>query len=365
MDENVQDLRAFILMPFDPEFNEIFTELITPALEEVGYIVKRADNILNQQNILKDIIRNIAEADLIIADLTTLNANVLYELGISHALRKPTVHLTQSIEEIPFDLKSYRMIYYSLNYKEAIQLIKALKDIGEKAKKGVIKFGNPVIDFLPLEIEDKLKKRSDQVDTTIKKHENEKGLWDYVAEGEEALEEITSSSIRIAEATKELGKILTLKTDETNKILKSGMRNTASRIRKITVEVANYMNEYANKLEKEQLIYHNSWEKFENNSIGFITTVKPKSNEDLEAYIEYKSELNTMLLSLNSLLDITKNYRKSIEGTIGISRDLNRASKRVMEIIDNNISDIEMAVSYCVRIISLIDEEIEKYANKS
>ena len=38
-------LRAFVLMPFDSEFDMIFNELIKPALEEVGYDVKRADRV--------------------------------------------------------------------------------------------------------------------------------------------------------------------------------------------------------------------------------------------------------------------------------------------------------------------------------
>ncbi|GAI12942.1 unnamed protein product, partial [marine sediment metagenome] len=74
-------------MPFDLEFDWIFNDLIKLALEEVGYDVKRADSILNQQNILKDVVRGIAEADLVVADLTGLNPNVFYEIGIAHTMR--------------------------------------------------------------------------------------------------------------------------------------------------------------------------------------------------------------------------------------------------------------------------------------
>lgn len=70
-------------MPFDKEFDEVYTDLIKPAFGAVGYNVKRADDIVSQQNILKDIVRSIAKADLIIADLTSLNANVFYELGMN------------------------------------------------------------------------------------------------------------------------------------------------------------------------------------------------------------------------------------------------------------------------------------------
>lgn len=80
MPDQIPKLKAFVLMPFDPEFDLIFNKLIKPALEDVGYEVTRADSFLNQENILKDVVRGIAEADLVVADLTTLNANVFYEL---------------------------------------------------------------------------------------------------------------------------------------------------------------------------------------------------------------------------------------------------------------------------------------------
>jgi len=89
--------KAFVLMPFDPEFSSIYEGLIKLALEDAGYDVARADSFLDQQNILRDIIRGIATAHLIVADLTTLNPNVLYELGLCHGLRIPTILLAQSM----------------------------------------------------------------------------------------------------------------------------------------------------------------------------------------------------------------------------------------------------------------------------
>ncbi len=47
-----------------------------------------------------------------IADLTGQNANVFYELGLAHAISKDVVLVTQSMEFVPFDLKSIRCIVY-------------------------------------------------------------------------------------------------------------------------------------------------------------------------------------------------------------------------------------------------------------
>ena len=49
---------------------------------------------------------------MIIAEITAPNQNVFYELGYAHALNKPTVLLAQRGKELPFDIRSYRVIFY-------------------------------------------------------------------------------------------------------------------------------------------------------------------------------------------------------------------------------------------------------------
>jgi len=109
-------------MPFSADFDEIYNLFIASTLSEVGYEVFRADNIVSQRNILDDIIESIKDSDLIVADLTGSNANVYYELGIVHAFRKPVILLTQSISDLPFDLRSYRAIHYNTHFAAIIQV---------------------------------------------------------------------------------------------------------------------------------------------------------------------------------------------------------------------------------------------------
>ena len=145
--QDERDFHAFVLMPFDPEFEDIYSDLIARTLESEGFTVERADSSLDQENVLKDIIHGIARAHLVVAELTGMNPNVLYELGIAHALGKPTVLLTQAVEEVPFDLRSYRMIVYSVHYAEAKALRDRLGDIARRLRERSIRFGNPVTDF--------------------------------------------------------------------------------------------------------------------------------------------------------------------------------------------------------------------------
>jgi hypothetical protein len=50
----------------------------------------------------------------VVAELTTKNPNVFYELGLAHALEKPVVLVSSNEGDVPFDLKHIRVIYYDL-----------------------------------------------------------------------------------------------------------------------------------------------------------------------------------------------------------------------------------------------------------
>lgn len=105
---------CFILMPFTEVWSDRVWKHIKEIAKKDGYIVERADSLYGH-NILEDIWTAINESSIIIADITSKNANVFYEIGISHTLGKKVVLLTQSVEDIPFDFKNYRHIVYEDN----------------------------------------------------------------------------------------------------------------------------------------------------------------------------------------------------------------------------------------------------------
>ncbi|MBL7792662.1 MAG: hypothetical protein JNK77_10085 [Saprospiraceae bacterium] len=106
---------TFILMPFTLQWsNRLWSKLIKPVCNRVGLNAVRADD-LSGKEIMEDIWKGIFEAKIIIADITGRNANVFYELGITHTLGKEFILLSQSIEDIPFDLNKFRFILYEDN----------------------------------------------------------------------------------------------------------------------------------------------------------------------------------------------------------------------------------------------------------
>lgn len=136
---------AFVLMPFAKELRVVYTDFISPGLDAVGYEVRRADDLGTQRNIMRDVVQSLEHADLVVADLTGRNPNVMYEVALAHGLGRPTVLIAQSTSDIPFDLQNYRTILYDPARAEELQA--GLLDLGRRHLAGIVEFGSPLTDF--------------------------------------------------------------------------------------------------------------------------------------------------------------------------------------------------------------------------
>ena len=107
---------CFVMQPFATPYGGYYEKIFKPAIEKTGLVAVRADNeIFATGKIIDQILRGISAAKVIVAELTTRNANVFYELGIAHALKKPVVMVSSSEADVPFDLQHIRIIYYDVN----------------------------------------------------------------------------------------------------------------------------------------------------------------------------------------------------------------------------------------------------------
>lgn len=134
--------KCFIIMPFGGWFDKYYLEIYKPAIEEAGFSANRADDLYRPGNIVNDIWSYTKNADVILADLTNKNPNVFYELGLAHAITKPAVLITASMEDVPFDLRSLRVIEFdknSPNWGEILKtkIIKSLKETLESPEDSI------------------------------------------------------------------------------------------------------------------------------------------------------------------------------------------------------------------------------------
>lgn len=106
---------CFVMMPFGHWFDSYYKDLFIPAIKDAGMEPSRADELFSTGTVIEQIWEQIQKSKILLADLTGKNANVFYELGLAHAVRKPVVFLTAKLEDVPFDLRHLRVIVYDVN----------------------------------------------------------------------------------------------------------------------------------------------------------------------------------------------------------------------------------------------------------
>lgn len=107
---------CFVMMPFAHPLGGYYSKIYKPAIEKTGLTPVRADTeIFGTGKIIDQIWTGINSAKVLVAELTSRNPNVFYELGLAHALEKPVVLVSSNEDDVPFDLKHIRVIYYDVN----------------------------------------------------------------------------------------------------------------------------------------------------------------------------------------------------------------------------------------------------------
>ncbi len=103
--------QCFAVMPYGQTWSDAVWREIKACCASQGLRAVRGDESLGS-NILTDIWRELNQSRAIIVDVTANNANVMYELGLAHALKKDVILIAQNADDIPFDLRVYRHVLY-------------------------------------------------------------------------------------------------------------------------------------------------------------------------------------------------------------------------------------------------------------
>ncbi len=116
---------CFVLMPFGKkadvagtliDFDSVYSELIAPAIRDAGLDPIRADEEMSGGIIHKPMFERLIFCKFAVADLTTANANVFYELGVRHSVRPWSTVLifSKGGSQLPFDVAPLRAMPYAL-----------------------------------------------------------------------------------------------------------------------------------------------------------------------------------------------------------------------------------------------------------
>lgn len=353
---------AFVLMPFDPEFDGIFQDLIKAPLTDVGYNVKRADNIANQQNILKDIIESIATADLVIADLTALNPNVMYELGIAHAINPYTIMIIQDIQQLPFDLRPYRVHEYSQNYRDADMLKAHLREVALGRRSGAITFGNPVSDFAPSSAGINVVRQGAshlQGHSSLPDADEDRGFLDYSLEAEEDQRQLTDHLQRLTTIFNRFSSDSQSILEETNALTANRVQVTTRRRREILSRFAEAINRLSEQFESETPAFRSTSDRLIENADHLFAMIKIHSDEDRKSAEELITTMTEYQATAQGSISMMNDLRSTVQSLRGASQDLNRSLSRLDRVLDEIISVLELQKAYALRTINVLNERLK------
>ncbi|WP_263835077.1 hypothetical protein [Salinibacter sp.] len=143
---------GFVLMPFGKQWSDwVYKDVIRRPLEANGYTVRRADE-KQGRIIMEDVWREINRSEFVVADMTGLNPNVMYELGIVDTVGKPVIALFQGdpADDLPFDLQHYRTLTYENKGGGASHIQNELPEMVEAVIEGYRRRSKEVDDGVPL-----------------------------------------------------------------------------------------------------------------------------------------------------------------------------------------------------------------------
>lgn len=117
--------RCFVITPIGEPDSEIrkkadgvISAVIKPIVEQSGYELICPHEMAKNGSITQQVIEELLQDDLVIANLTGLNANVMYELAIRHATRKPVITISERSTKLPFDIATERTLFYEDNMSQ-------------------------------------------------------------------------------------------------------------------------------------------------------------------------------------------------------------------------------------------------------
>jgi hypothetical protein len=138
--EAARKRRCFVISPIGDDgteirrhANQVLRKIIRPALFEAGYQAHRIDQNKDTGSITARIIEHLHENLMCVAVLTGLNPNVMYEVGVRNAWDLPLVPLAVTGTGLPFDLKDYSTIFYSLDNEKVIT--RAVRELTRRVEK--------------------------------------------------------------------------------------------------------------------------------------------------------------------------------------------------------------------------------------
>jgi hypothetical protein len=307
-------------------------EVIEPACEAVGLQAVRADSLTRAGEITEQIFRRLRDDDVVIADLTGANPNVMYELGLRHTQNKLTVQIGE-YGQLPFDVNTIRTIQFS---RSDHGLIQARDELLRVLQSGLADDFDPVtatriwtedetVDEGPRPLPETPEPGAEPNDI------EPEGFLDVLAAAEEAVETLTSA---LEEVSRLMGRVGVLAEEATVETQKSdtagkGMRGRLQVLTRYASRLAGVVDDLEPAVDRYLSLYTSATK-------GMDVLVRGMENdpEELAAGTEYGMILRRMAETSRATIASNAGFAESINDNTKISRVLRAPSGRLVRQLD-------------------------------
>jgi len=334
-------LRCFVIGPIGNRLAEIGTperdayeeslsimeEVIAPACAHHGLEPIRADTLARAGEITEQIFRRLREDDVVIADLTGANANVMYELGLRHTRDKLTVQIGE-YGRLPFDVNTIRTVQFSSSPMGLINARKELIQVletglaGEYDQVTATRIWNESAPGAAASTAD-----ADEGPSSEKAAEegtdgaDERGFVDIMADAEEQQEQLLPALIAVGKCVTELGELAESSTQE---VARSDAANKGMRGRlQVMLRHASGVDAIADRLEVAVERYSSVLLAVSAGTLAIIGKLE-EDREELETAREFG-------MVTRRLASVTRASMAELAGMVDSMRDNARLSKALRE----------------------------------
>ncbi len=344
---------VFVITPFNRDALDMYEEI--KRRFEDKFTFTNAGDLESQQNIIKDIVEGINQADIILADLTGLNPNVFYELGLSHAMNKKTIIITQDLDELPFDVRSYRATEYSLLFNKLPKFIEELDRLLTGAADNSIRFGNPVSDYVsgyPANIETAPGQVSVPAqETEMPAETDNRGVFDYIADITENTTGMNQEIFSIAQEMNDMSASIREATQKIQRAQKNGGDITAY-TRAVCRKLADPITLFSNQLKEHVDNAAAFWDLVENSYLALLDNPHIRAEKNLNDLKESLHSLDSLHQSISISNASIIQLQEKTRSCRGFEQRLNQAISLLINETDGYLSFTNVLDSSIDRIVS-------------
>jgi hypothetical protein len=308
---------------------QVLEEVILPACEAVGLEPVRADGLARAGEITDQVFRRLRDDDVVIADLTGANANVMYELGLRHTRNKLTLQVGE-YGRLPFDVNVIRTVMFS---RSAHGLISARNELIPMLEAGLLGQFDPVTAtrvwneepgaLMPIEEADERESEA----AAEEGETEEAGFIDLLAASEDGMDGVVAAGESMTQAMDRLGQLANASAAEvaTSDAQGRGMKGRLA----ILIKYASGMGEVAEELERASADYVKAMNDVSAGNLALIERLEEEPSL-LDEGMQWAQMTRRLSESSREMVASLGDFVESMKENAKLSRVLREPTNRIV-----------------------------------